>query len=183
VTFELAGWAVRRWLAGLVLAVSLAGCQAEEATGPAGPVAAPSASPAGRVPPVCTAGGTRAAVEGFFAALSAGRVRELDPFFAPAGRFQWYANGVRPARRLDSAASDRGSLLAYLLRRQARHERITLVALDFNGYRAADRTGHFAMRLRRTADDLPGGPQRLGGKGAVDCDSGGLMVLGIGQWP
>jgi hypothetical protein len=39
------------------------------------------------------------------------------------------------------------------------------------------------MLLRRTADDIPGGPQLLGGKGAVDCDSQRLMVVAIGVRP
>jgi hypothetical protein len=56
-------------------------------------------------------------------------------------------------------------------------------SVDFNGYRAADRTGHFGMLLRRTADDIPIGPQLLGGKGAVDCDSQRLMVVAIGIRP
>ena len=92
----------------------------------------------------------------------------------------WYANGVRPALRLNSSARDRGSLLGYLQRRQAKHERIKVDSVAFNGYRASDRTGHFAMLLRRSADDIPGGPQLLGGKGAVDCDTQRLMVVGIG---
>jgi hypothetical protein len=95
----------------------------------------------------------------------------------------WYANGVRPALRLHSIARDRGGLLGYLQRRQAKHERITVEAVDFNGYRASDRTAHFGMLLRRTADDIPDGPQLLGGKGAVDCDSARLMVVAIGNRP
>jgi hypothetical protein len=55
--------------------------------------------------------------------------------------------------------------------------------VDFNGPRVAYGTGHFGMLVRRTADDLPRGPQLLGGKGAVDCDSHRLMVLAIGTRP
>ena len=55
-----------------------------------------------------------------------------------------------------------------------------LQAVDFNGYRDADRTAHFAMLLRRAADDIPDGPQLLLGKGTVDCDTGRLMVISIG---
>jgi hypothetical protein len=136
--------------------------------------------PAGGAP-ACTAKGTIALLRGFFATLSAGRIRELDVFFAPAGRFMWYANSVRPGLRLNSIAQDRGSLLGYLQHRQAEHERITVDSVDFNGYREIDRTGHFAMLLRRTADDISDGPQLLAGKGAVDCDSQRLMVVAIGS--
>jgi hypothetical protein len=178
---------MQRLLVGLVLAVAVAGCQGDRSgERTAASVPGASATTVGRqaLGPVdaasaCTATTTAALVKGFFAALSAGRVRDLDAFFAPTPRFLWYANGVRPALRLNSSAQDRGSLLGYLQRRQARHERITVEAVDFNGYRASDRTAHFGMLLRRTADDLPGGPQLLGGKGAVDCDSARLMVVGI----
>ena len=59
-------------------------------------------------------------------------------------------------------------------------ERVEVEAVGFNGYRNADRTAHFAMLLRRAADDIPDGPQLLLGKGAVDCDTGRLMVISIG---
>jgi hypothetical protein len=184
---------VQRLLVGLVLALAVAGCQGDRSGERSGePVLGLGAStttvgqqalgPVGG-PSACTATATTALLKGFFAALSAGRVRDLDAFFAPASRFRWYANGVRPALRLNSTARDRGSLVDYLRRRQAKHERIKVDAVDFNGYRAADRTAHFAMRLRRSADDIPGGPQLLGGKGAVDCDSARLMVVAIGNRP
>ena len=182
---------MQRLLVGLVLAVAVAGCQGDRSGERAAP-SVPGAStttigqqvlaPMGG-PSACTATKTTALLKGFFAALSAGRIRDLDRFFAPAGRFMWYANGVRPALRLNSTARDRGSLLGYLQRRQARHERIKLDAVDVNGYRASDHTAHFGMRLRRTADDIPDGPQLLGGKGAVDCDSARLMVVAIGNRP
>lgn len=182
---------VRRLLVGLVLALAVAGCQGDR-SGERSAEAVPGASittvgqqalqPMG-VASACTAKGTAAILEGFFAALSAGRVRDLDAFFAPAGRFMWYANGVRPALRLHSLARDRGSLLGYLQRRQAKNERIKVDSVDFNGYRASDRTAHFGMLLRRSADDIPGGRQLLGGKGAVDCDSHRLMVVATGSRP
>jgi hypothetical protein len=75
------------------------------------------------------------AARGFFGALSAGRVTDLDAFFAPASRFNWYANSVRPGVRLNSSAQDRDSLLGYLQRRQAKHERIAVNSVDFNGSR------------------------------------------------
>ena len=182
---------VRRLLVGLVLALAVAGCQGDR-SGERSAEAVPGASittvgqqalqPMG-VASACTAKGTAAILEGFFAALSAGRVRDLDAFFAPAGRFMWYANGVRPALRLHGVARDRGSLLGYLQRRQAKHERIKVDSVDFNGYRASDRTAHFGMLLRRSADDIRGGRQLLGGKGAVDCDSHRLMVVATGSRP
>jgi len=178
---------MRRLLVGLVVAASLAGytdrpaARAPDQPDPPATTGAPATAASG-VPAACTARGTPALVRRFFRALGAGRVDQLDPFFAPAGRFQWYSNSVPPGRRLDDA-TDRASLLGYLRHRQARHERIAVVAVDDIGYRDSDRTAHFAMLLRRRADDLPGGPQPLGGNGAVDCDSGRLMVVGIGLPP
>jgi hypothetical protein len=182
---------VLRLLVGLVLVLAMVGCQGDRSGERlAEPVPGASTTTVGQqalepvgVASACTATVTTALFKGFFAALSAGQVRDLDAFFAPAGRFMWYANAVRPALRLNSVARDRGSLLRYLQRRQARHERIEVDSVDFNGYRDSDRTGHFGMLLRRTADDIRGGPQLLGGKGAVDCDSLRLMVVAIGNRP
>ena len=185
------GVVVPRLLVGLVLALAVAGCQgdrsgarlAEPVPGaPTTTVGRQALEPDGEAP-ACTAAATKTVVKRFFAAFSAGRVTDLDEFFAPATRFKWYANSVRPARRLDDDALDRDSLLGYLQRRQARHERITVDAVHVNTYREADRSGNFSMQLRRTADDIPGGPQLLGGKGAVDCDSQRLMTVAIGVRP
>jgi hypothetical protein len=123
---------MQRLLVGLVLALAVAGCQGDRAGGRlAEPVPGASTTTVGQQalepvggPSACTATATTALLEGFFAALSVGRVKDLDGFFAPASRFMWYANAVRPGVRLDSSARDRGSLLGYLQRRQAKHERI-----------------------------------------------------------
>ena len=182
---------MQRLLVGLVVALAVAGCQGDRSGERlAASVPATSTTTVGQQalqpeggPSACTATATAALLKGFFAALRAGRVRDLDGFFAPASRFRWYANAVRPALRLNSSARDRGSLLGSLQRRQANHEGITVDSVAFNGYRASDRTGQFAMLVRRTADDIPGGLQLLGGKGAVDCDSQRLMVVAIGGRP
>lgn len=184
---------MRRVLVGLVLALAVVGWRGggsgerlvrpDPASGaPVTTVGQQALDPGGEAA-ACTADATNDVVMGFFAALSAGRVVSLDGFFAPATHFKWYANSVRPGLRLNDDALDRGTLLGYLQRRQAKHERITLDAVKTAGYRAADRTGNFSMLVRRTADDIPGGPQLLGGKGALDCDSQRLMVVAIGLRP
>src|SRR6266545_3063603 len=148
---------MQRLLVGLVLLTfAMTGCEGDRSGERlAEPVSGVSTTTIGQqalapvgVASACMATATTALLKGFFAALSAGRVRDLDAFFAPASRFGWYANGVRPALRLHSVARDRGSLLGYLQRRQAKHERIRVDAVDFNGYRASDRTAHFGMLLR-----------------------------------
>jgi hypothetical protein len=178
---------MRRFLVVFALVV-MTGCDGGEAGRPAGADAtrAPTTTLAratgttAGVPPACTAAGATALVKRFYSALSRGRVGDLAPFFAPPARFQWYSNGVRPGVRVNQSARDRGTLLAYLQQRQAKRERVVVEAVDFNGYRGSDRTAHFGMLLRRAADDLPGGSQRLRGKGAIDCDSERLMAVSIG---
>jgi hypothetical protein len=185
------GVIVPRLLVGLVMALAVAGCQgdrsgarlAEPVPGAATTTVGQQALAPDSEAPACTAAATKAVVKRFFAAFSAGRVTQVDEFFAPGTRFRWYANSVRPARRLDADALDRDSLLGYLQRRQTRHERITVDTVHVNTYREADRSGNFSMLLRRTADDIPGGRQLPGGKGAVDCDSQRLMAVAIGVRP
>jgi len=174
-------------LVGLGLLLVVAGCDSGSQAGRALTVATPAStttpatatSTTAGVPQACTAAGTTALVKGFLAALSQGRVEDLERFFAPPMRFRWYANGVEPGVRLDESARDRSTLLGYLQQRQAMREHMVMEAVDFNGYRDADRTAHFGMLLRRAADDIPGGPQLLRDKGAVDCDTGRLMVISI----
>jgi hypothetical protein len=179
---------MQRILVGLALLLVVAGCDSGSqggrvltgATRASTTTLASATSTTAGVPQACKAAGTTALVKGFFAALSQGRVGDLERFFAPPVRFQWYSNGVEPGVRLDEPARDRSTLLGYLQQRQAMREHIVVEAVDFNGYRDADRTAHFRMLLRRAADDIPGGPRQLGGKGAVDCDTGRLMVISIG---
>ncbi len=179
---------MRRILVGLALLLVVAGCDSGShggrsltgATRASATTLASATSTTAGVPQACTAAGTTALVKGFFAALSQGRVQDLERFFAPPIRFQWYTNGVEPGVRLDESAHDRSTLLGFLQQRQAMREHMVVEAVDFNGYRDADRTAHFELLLRRTADDIPGGPQLLLGKGAVDCDTGRLVVISIG---
>ena len=138
---------MRWWLAGLALVLAVAGCQG---TGPgAGDQGAP-ATTAGRpatapvtTRPFCTDRSTKAVVRGFFAAMAAGRVRDLDGFFAPAPQFKWYANSVPPGVREGDRAMDRGSLLAYLRQRQASHERLEVTWF------------HAVLRAHRPPDPRP----------------------------
>jgi hypothetical protein len=115
----------------------------------------------------------------YVAAFNAGRVTDLDEYFAPVPRFMVYGV-LPPAGRWGDRARDRAGLLDYLRRRQARHERIELTWIEVTGDPVTDDIGNFALRGRRTADDLPG-RQRLLGKGAIDCDTHKLIAVGIGR--
>jgi hypothetical protein len=179
----------------LVLAVGLAGCQGAGpggGQGPGGGGVSPTtrggppatlgraAAPA-TTRPFCTDRSTRAAVRKLFAAMAAGRIRDLDEWFAPSPEFRWFANSVPPGVRTGDRATDRAGLLAYLRQRHARHERIVVTWMRVAGGPVTYGTGNLAMKLRRTADDLPGGPQPLAGKAAVDCDTHRLVVVAIGR--
>jgi hypothetical protein len=98
---------MQRILVGLALLLVVTGCDSGSQGGRALPgarrgstttLAGATATTAG-VPQPCTAAGTTALVKGFIAALSQGQVGDLERFFAPSMRFQWYANGVQPEAR------------------------------------------------------------------------------------
>lgn len=90
-------------------------------------------------------------------------------------RFQWFA--VNP-ERWETEASDRASLRAFLEARIAVSERTDLVSFDFNSYRDEDRTGNFGFRLAQRSDVDE--PTEASGKGAVDCDTGLIMMWSVG---
>ena len=91
----------------------------------------------------------------------------------------WYS--VTEGRRRHFVTSERSALARYFARRHRRGERLRLLELDVS---FANGLGHIAYRLDRRADDL----RRLGvrmaialGKGAVDCESGEIVVWSMGM--
>jgi hypothetical protein len=130
----------------------------------------------------CTERETRTAVTRFVAELNRGDLRALDRRFAPAERFQWYSTNA-PGERFNDAAKDRATLIPYFKARHARHERLTLRNLKFNGA-SAPGYGNFEYTLTRRADDLR--PTRYLGKGALLCRRGSrdqifVWSMGSGQ--
>lgn len=113
-------------------------------------------------------------VESFIAAYTSGEPDLTNRFFANEDKFQWYSE---PPDRLQEAARDRATLDQYLSARHADGDRLQLVELNHNGYRAFDKTGHFDFAVRRNeVDDVIG-------KGAIDCLSGGIIVWSLGPNP
>jgi hypothetical protein len=92
----------------------------------------------------------------------------------------WYSvTDGRPRRHF--VTSSRRGLLQYFARRHRHDERLGLVQVDVSYARGL---GHIAFVIERRADDL----RRLGiagttahGKGAVDCESGRIVVWSMGM--
>jgi hypothetical protein len=126
----------------------------------------------------CSAHATRNLVRRFLAAFDRGDRAELARLLAPSAEFGWYAVNGPPGERIQDAAKNRSTLLAYLARRHAHSERLTLERFRFAGYSLGK--DQFAFEAMRSADDL-GVPTRYGGKGAVNCwGHGGIAVWAMG---
>jgi hypothetical protein len=96
---------------------------------------------------------------------------------APSGG--WYS--VSDGRRRHFVTYSRSGLPEYFARRHRRRERLRLEQVDVD---FAHGLGHIAYRIERRADDL----RRVGitgttalGKGAVDCDTGRIVVWSMGM--
>ena len=113
----------------------------------------------------CTAEGVESTVESFVLAYNEGAPDLADRFFAGPDRFEWYSEN--PYRN-NEAALDLSTLDAYLASRHTAGHRLVISELSFVEYRAEDRTGNFTF----VAEDAA----TLAGKGAIDCDTGKIMV-------
>ena len=88
-----------------------------------------------------------------FVAFDRGDYAKLDSLFATKPDFQWYSSPP-PGRRLGRAAGDRDTLIPYIRRRHARHDRLCLLTFHFTG--RARHWSNFWFELRRAL--LPGRP-------------------------
>jgi hypothetical protein len=113
----------------------------------------------------CTAEGVTGFVESFVLAYNEGAPDLADRFFAGPDRFQWYSEN---AYRNNEAAYDLSTLDAYLASRHAAGHRLVINGLYFVEYRAQDHTGHFTFVAEHA--------RSVAGKGAIDCDTGKIMV-------
>ena len=118
-------------------------------------------------------------VIGFFEALDVGNIAtQVDEFIAPVSSFGWFSvQGI--GERLNDDAGDRESLGGYLQRRADVGEKLRLVAMDTEYERARNIT-HIAYNIEREAPDKQHGAQVVVGKGAIDCESGKIMVWSMG---
>jgi hypothetical protein len=103
-------------------------------------------------------------VSQFVGAFNAGSTRRLKLIWSQRF-FRWYS-ATAPERH--SVVYTPRGFLAYVARRQLRHETLTLLTFKFNGYSSGH--GHFEYALMRRADDLnEGHAARYYGKGVAYC--------------
>lgn len=165
------------FVCGLMVAALAAGCSGGDGTrvDPMGFVAVgQSEAPVG-----CGPDDVGRLVVGFFEVFNSGDIGgRVDEFVAPPSRFAWFSvEGVD--ERLDSEASDRGSIGGYLQARSDRGERLRLVAMDTEYERARNIT-HIAYNVERSERETLGSATVVVGKGAVDCESEKIMVWSMG---
>ena len=115
-------------------------------------------------------------IAAFFDAFNRGDPSAIR-YVAPSGG--WYS--VSDSRRRHFVAYSRRGLPEYFARRRRRGERLRLEQVDVS---FGSGLGHIAYSIERRADDL----RRLGitgttaiGKGAVDCESGQIVVWSMGM--
>jgi len=104
-------------------------------------------------------------VDSFVRAYNAGEPGITDRFFAGAERFEWYSENPY---RLNDDAYNRSTLDSYLAMRHAEGHHLELTQFGYTGYRDQDRTGNFTFIAANAAT--------VTGKGAIDCDTGMIMV-------
>ncbi len=118
-------------------------------------------------------------IVGFFEAFNSGSIEgRVDEFVAPANRFAWFSvDGV--GEHFDDDAKDRSTLGSYLQERSDAGERLRLVAMDTE-YEPARNITHIAYNIERTEPETSEGARIVVGKGAIDCESGKIMVWSMG---
>ena len=110
------------------------------------------------------------AVNGFIEALESGDAALADGFFSDTD-FGWFSE---TPGRLDLEARLRDTLFDYLTVRIADGARFELASFDFTGRTAGSDMGNFGFVLRNEAGS------RLNSKGAVNCETGKIIVLSLG---
>ena len=120
--------------------------------------------------------GEAAGIAAFFDAFNRGDPSAIR-YVAPSGG--WYS--VTDGRRRHFVTYSRRGLPEYFARRHRHRERLRLEQVDVT---FGNGLGHVAYSIERRADDL----RRLGisgttaiGKGAVDCETGRIVVWSMGM--
>ena len=125
-------------------------------------------------------------VTGFLDAFNLADRRQLRRALAPATEFMWYSmtESGRDGRR-HIAARTSGEALRYFAERHRERERMHLIEFDVD-YDRARNLGQFSLVVARRASDL----RRLGigsriasGKGAINCESGRIVVWSMAMGP
>ena len=141
------------------------------------PAAAVGASPPADAED-CATGESRAVVVRFVGAFNARKIPALDRVFAPEVSFNWFSTGA-PGARLQAAAYDRSTLIAYFKSRHRQGEKLRLVRFQGNGN--SNGYAHFQFLLERRTRTLR--PTLYEGKGAAICAASGdtISVWSMGR--
>ena len=113
-------------------------------------------------------------VVGFLGAVSEGE-EQISTFFAPD--MEWYSlSEWSPGTgKRNFVTYGPEKLDPYFERRAKQHERQSLLEIDVS-YELQRNIGHITYNIERTADDLPKSDPIVIGKGAIDCETGTILV-------
>jgi hypothetical protein len=140
-------------------------------------ISVPPTAPAGAS---CTEHGSRELVGRFISAFNRGDVRQLDAVFARGMWWRWYSVGTAPGKRIQGTAYNRTTLIKYFRARHRHHERLRLLAFQYNG--RSNGYVSFQYELLRSADDMRAPlPRTYVGKGAISCWAGRIAVWSMGE--
>ena len=109
------------------------------------------------------------AVAGFAEAMTSGDAVAADSFFADDLHFF-----SEMPNRVNSDADNRDTVLAYLAQRIADGAHYELATFEYNGL-SGNNIGNFGLELRNEDDNT------VSGKGAVHCQTGKIIALGLGS--
>jgi hypothetical protein len=137
---------------------------------------------ADRGPPTCPPQRVGATVTGFFGAINRGDAARAIDFLAPELRWYSVTEGNRRKGGRHFVARDSNTLRDYVRERVNMNERMFLLEIEVDYEHTRD-LGHVAYNLLRIADDLNAYAAKAGGKGAIDCDSGRIVVWSMAQGP
>jgi hypothetical protein len=113
----------------------------------------------------------------FLTNLQGGSI-QLNRFVAPRPIFRWYSDNVSSGRIGLRRAENRSTLKSYLMSRYARRDYIALAQLALSPPQRG--IGNFDFITYRTAADIPSDLPVTEGKGAVDCQTGRVIVWSMG---
>ena len=118
-------------------------------------------------------------LSGFLNDFSEGDPSAADRF---SDDMEWYSmtEWSRATGKRHFVTSDQADLESYIERRSGHDERMVLleVRVQFDGARDL---GHIAYTVERTADDVQQARPIAMGKGAIECDTGRILLLRMGH--
>jgi hypothetical protein len=130
-------------------------------------------------PDLCKSGAIENLLHQFADSVNNGTIgAEIDDYFS-IDRFSWYSVQGAGGRSEDDSR-DRSTLETYFVGRVAMEERIEIVSFDASHDAERGITHLRNLYLRRSAADIEG-QLNVEGKGAIDCSSGKISALSIGD--